>query len=258
MKSKLHHIKIQNFKAFRDFLLNLEGRHLLVYGPNGSGKSSLYWALYTFLQSARKPEHAIAKYFDPSNPQNLLNIYEDTEAKPGEIALTLRDKATRNDTTYHISRDDHGTYNQPPILKGDLASDFITYRFFFGFSHFRNSENFDLWSLFEKEILPFCVSTGDKVPLESWEVIKSGNPNPRRLSGAAAKNAYLSFKRKTDDFAGLLSGIVDSISTEAQRFYDDHFSADDLATVKLKLGVTTPPAATGVEPEQFQIHPSSH
>ena len=254
MKSRLHHIKIQNFKAFRDFSLNLEGRHLLVYGPNGSGKSSLYWALYTFLQSARKqPEHAIAKYFDANNTQNLLNIYEDAEAKPGEIALTLRDTATRNDTTYHVSRDDHGTYNQPPILKGDLASDFITYRFFFGFSHFRNSESFDLWPLFEKEILPFCISTGDKVPLESWEAVKSGKPNPRRLSGAAATNAYSLFKRKTDDFAKILLSIVDSISTEAQRFYDKHFSEDDLAKVTLKLGVTTLLAATGSNRKNFRF-----
>jgi len=253
MKSQLHHIKIPNFKAFRDFSLNLEGRHLLVYGPNGSGKSSLYWALYTFLQSARKPQHAVAKYFDSSNSENLLNVYEDAEAKPGEIALTLRDTATRNDTTYHISRDDHGTYNQPPILKSDLASDFITYRFFFDFSHFRNSEQLDLWPLFEKEILPLCISIDDKVPLEIWETIKSGSPNPRKLSGAAARNAYSSFKQKTKDFAGLLPSIVDSISTEAQQFYNDHFSADDPATVKLKLGVTTLPAATGSNQNNFRF-----
>lgn len=49
MKSRLHRIEINNFKAFRQFTLDLEGCHLLVYGPNGSGKSSLYWALYTFL-----------------------------------------------------------------------------------------------------------------------------------------------------------------------------------------------------------------
>ena len=31
MKSRLHRIEIQNFKAFREFSLNLEGRHLFVY-----------------------------------------------------------------------------------------------------------------------------------------------------------------------------------------------------------------------------------
>ena len=76
MTSRLHRIEIQNFKAFRSFTLDLEGRHLLVYGPNGSGKSSLYWALYTFLQSAHKRTPEVAKYFDSAKGENLLNIHE--------------------------------------------------------------------------------------------------------------------------------------------------------------------------------------
>ena len=255
MKARLHHIAITNFKAFREFSLNLEGRHLLVYGANGAGKSSLYWALYTFLQSARKPRNGIAKYFDPANPQSLLNLHEQKEAtpKPGEITLTLRDTATRNDTTYRISQVDHGTFNQPAILKGDLASDFITYRFFFGFSHFRNSEKFDLWPLFEKEILPFCVSTGGQSPYDMWQRIKSGNPNPSNQVGIAGATAYSSFKGNTERFANVLPGIVDSISREAQKFYDKHFSADDPAKVTLKLAVTTPPSATGSNQNEFKF-----
>lgn len=255
MKSRLHHIAIRNFKAFREFQLKLEGRHLLVYGANGAGKSSLYWALYTFLQSARKPKNGIAKYFDPANQQNLLNLHEQKEATPksGEIALTLRDTATRNDATYRISQADHGTFNQPAILKGDLASDFITYRFFFGFSHFRNSEKFDLWPLFEKEILPFCVSTGGQIPYDIWQRIKSGNPNPYNQPGVAGTNAYDSFKNNMQQFANILPGIVDSISSEAQKFYDTHFAADDPATVTLKLAVTTQPSATGSNQQDFKF-----
>ena len=89
MKSRLHSLEIRNFKAFRKpFTLNLEGRHLLVYGSNGSGKSSLYWALYTFLQSARKPTSGVAKYFDSAHTERLLNVHEQDEPnpKPGEIA----------------------------------------------------------------------------------------------------------------------------------------------------------------------------
>lgn len=257
MKVRLHHIAITNFKAFRKFSLNLEGRHLLVYGANGAGKSSFYWALYTFLQSARKPRNGIAKYFDPGNPQNLLNLHEQKEAtlKPGEITLTLRDTATRNDTTYRISQVDHGTFDQPAILKGDLASDFITYRFFFGFSHFRNPEKFDLWPLFEKEILPFCVSTGGQSPLDMWHRIKSGNPNPSSQYGIAGTNAYSSFKSNTQQFANVLLGIVDSISREAQNFYDTHFSAGDPAKVDLRLAATTQPSATGTNQHNFTFTP---
>lgn len=256
MKARLHHIAITNFKAFRQFELALEGRHLLVYGANGAGKSSLYWALYTFLQSARKrPAHCIAKYFDPTDPQNLLNIHEQAEAapKPGEVALTLRDTATRNDSIYRISQADHGTFNQPAILKGELASDFITYRFFFGFSHFRNSEKFNLWPLFEREILPFCVSTGGQSPHDMWQKIKSGDPNPTASRGLGGAYSYDDFKRNTDSFAAILPGIVDSISVEAQRFYDAHFSSGDSAKVTLKLGVTTNVSATGSSQSDFRF-----
>ncbi len=255
MKSRLYRLEIRNFKAFREFALDLEGRHLLVYGPNGSGKSSLYWALYTFLQSARKPTPGVAKYFDPNDPQNLLNIHEQGGAspKPGEIALTLRDTVTKIDTTYRISQITHGTHQQPVILKGDLASDFITYRFFFGFSHFRNSEEFDLWPLFENEILPFCVSTGGKVPWDCWNAIKTGNPNPHNNTGYAGTNAYSAFERNTGTFAGMLPGIVDAISDEAQRFYDLYFAAGDPAKVTLKLGVTTPPSCSGNNSQNFQF-----
>ncbi|MER8822605.1 AAA family ATPase [Mesorhizobium sp. M0991] len=255
MKSQLHRIEIRNFKAFREFALDLEGRHLLVYGSNGSGKSSLYWALYTFLQSAKKPTPSVSKYFDAADAQNLLNIHEQDEATPmpGEIALSLRDVATKNVTTYRISQTVHGTHKQPDILKGDLASDFITYRFFFGFSHFRNSENFNIWPLFEKEILPFCVSTGGQVPLDMWMRIHGGNPNPSGARGLGGRTSYEAFRKKTEAFAAVLPGIVDAISTEAQRFYDKHFAADDPAEVKLKLGVTTLPSFKGTNQNNRQF-----
>ena len=255
MKSRLYHISITNFKAFREFQFSLEGRHLLAYGANGSGKSSLYWALYTFLQSASKPKDGVEKYFNPNASENLLNIHEQKEQqpRPGEIALTLRDMATRNDTTYRISQTDHGTFKQPVIFKGDLASDFITYRFFFGFSHFRNSENFDLWPLFEKEILPFCVSTGGKPPLDMWKRIQSGDPNPLNQPGTAGSGAYNSFRAGTQRFANVLPSIVDSISREAQKFYDTHFSAGDPSKVDLKLAVKAQPSAIGSNRDNFKF-----
>ena len=73
----IERIIIQNFKAFRQKkTFHLKGKHLLVYGNNGSGKSSLYFALYTILQSVTKPLSKIQNYFDRFNDENLLNIYE--------------------------------------------------------------------------------------------------------------------------------------------------------------------------------------
>lgn len=258
MKTRLQRIKIKNFKAFREFKLDLEGRHLLVYGANGSGKSSLYWALYTFLQSARKLTPEVAKYFDSSHPERLLNIYEvDPVANPGEIALTLRDTETGIDTAYRIALAAHETRKQPVILKGDLASDFVTYRFFFGFSDFRNSEKMNLWPLFEQEILPFCVSTsgGSRTPLDQWNVIRFGDPNPTRSRGPGGNQAYAAFRRQTDAFAAVLPGIVDTISVKAQEFYEEHFAADDAAKVTLKLGVTTPPSFAGTNQGNSRFTP---
>lgn len=241
MKSRVQKIEIQNFKAFRQFSLNLEGRHLLLYGPNGAGKSSLYWALHTFLQSARKPTAEVEKYFTLSGGESLLNIHEQKEVSPraGEIALTFRDATTNADSILKITKDDHGTKKIPLIEKGDLASDFITYRFFFGFSDFRNSQTFNLWPLFEKEILPFCVSstTLPETPLDWWNKIKSGDGNPSKMKGTAASKSYARLEHNTESFATLLVEIVKLISDKAQEFYDQHFAVDDPARVTLKLMV---------------------
>lgn len=258
MNSRLQKIEITNFKAFRKFDLNLEGRHLLVYGANGAGKSSLYWALYTFLQSARKRTDAVKKYFDPAHAQNLLNIYEQREPapRPGEIRLTFRDVASGNDHAFPISRSLHGTDDEPLIIKADLASDFITYRFFFGFSHFRNSERFNIWPLFEKEILPFCVTTGSgrQTPLDMWNRIRREDPNPTASRGTGGSDAYASFHQATARFSQCLDGIVKSISNEAQNFYDEHFSAGDASKVDLKLGLVTPPSSSGGDLSSFSFN----
>ena len=250
MNSVLQRIEIRNFKAFRDFALDLNGRHLLVYGANGSGKSSLYWALYTFLQSGKK--QSVEKYFDPSHDQRLLNIHEDPAQTPGEIAVTFRDPTTTTDTVYRISKDLHGTKQIPLITKGELASDFVTYRFFFGFSHFRNSQTFNLWPLFEEEILPFCRSTSSNSPESAWLSIKSGNPNPWGERGTAGTGNYENFRQRTDAFAQMLDPIVDSISQRAQQFYDEHF-AESAPKLELELKVTQPASFSGTNQQNCEF-----
>ena len=256
MSSRLHKIEVTNFKAFRHFTLEPEGRHLLIYGGNGSGKSSLFWALYTFLQSARKPKGGVAKYFDPTptNQENLLNIHEQSDLTPrdGSIAITFRDMMTKTETRYEISKANHGTFNNSFVLKGDLASDFVTYRFFFGFSDFRHSTPSNIWRLFENEILPFCVSTGGEIPIDCWNAIRNGNPNPLKIGGSSAVDCYKSFHERTTNFKNMLAGIVDSISNQAQIFYDKHFAHDDPAKVSLQL-ISNGPTSSGGNQEDFQF-----
>ena len=241
MNSSLQKIEIRNFKAFREFTLDFSSPNLLVYGSNGSGKSSLYWALYTFLQSACKPKDSISKYFAPNEEENLLNIHEQKESAPkdGEIVLTLHD-ATKGNIIYSISNNVHGTHNESVILKGDLASDFITYRFFFGFSHFRNSENFNIWPLFEKEILPFCVTRGGRPREleERWKSLLKASPNSNRYRGKAGAKAFRVFNAKLKDYSESLKLVVNDIRDAAQIFYDTYFAEDDSAKISLKLCIT--------------------
>ena len=61
---RIKEIQINNFKAFqKEQSFKINGKNVLVYGNNGSGKSSLFWALYTFLQSSIKTDAEVQKYF---------------------------------------------------------------------------------------------------------------------------------------------------------------------------------------------------
>ncbi|NBO66541.1 MAG: hypothetical protein EBU88_17140, partial [Acidobacteria bacterium] len=205
------------------------------------------------LQSAwKEPKGYIAKYFDPGGPENLLNTHEQSAAspRPGEIAVTIKNGDSHQEIRYPISKDDHSTHRDSVVRKGDLASDFITYRFFFGFSHFRNSEKFNLWELFEQEILPFTTSTTTQphTPLDWWRRIRTGEANPSRSRGLGGTYAYDEFEKNTHDFASVLTALVDAISDEAQKFYDKHFAGGDPSKVTFKLSV---PKKQGTEIPAF-------
>ena len=52
---RIKRILLNNFKFFSgESVIDFDGKNMLLYGDNGSGKSSIYWALYTFLQSVFK------------------------------------------------------------------------------------------------------------------------------------------------------------------------------------------------------------
>ena len=81
---KIKEIRIQNFKAFqKEQVFPVNGKHVLVYGNNGSGKSSLFWAMYTLLQSSIKEDNSVKKYFkkyvasDKGTHQTLKNVFMD-------------------------------------------------------------------------------------------------------------------------------------------------------------------------------------
>ena len=90
---KINKLTHKNFKFFYDeFPLKFERKNVLIYGENGSGKSSIYWALYTFLQSVFKNDVSqIKKYFDQKHDQNLVNRFAPDNCDSGIIVEFVDD-----------------------------------------------------------------------------------------------------------------------------------------------------------------------
>lgn len=240
---KIQNIEVRAFKAFEHLDFKLDGRHLLAYGGNGAGKSSLYWTLYTFLQSATKNTADVIKYFDVDGQENLLNLYSTDEARAqASIVVTLKDNEQHFDHVYTLAKELHDTKGVANIQKANLASDFITYRVLSSFYQFRNSQAIDLWSVFEQEILPFSQGASTKDIAALWKKIQ--NPDPFFLSRALGESAwrrkqrYEEFDRNVVRFNTALDEVLTRISTEAQKFYDKHF-AEPGQLVELKVGLTT-------------------
>jgi energy-coupling factor transporter ATP-binding protein EcfA2 len=164
---KIKSITLRNFKYFygketiretQHNKIELDKQNLLLYGENGSGKSSIYWALYTFLQSAIKdPRSEIEKYFDPTDNQNLRNRFAHPDDESGIIVEFIDDSGI---TTKNIKRDRDrtfsiNTYRDTFTEKVLIGSDFINYKFLSKIYDFRNSDPIDLFEMFERDILMF-------------------------------------------------------------------------------------------------------
>ena len=242
---RIQRIEARAFKAFKHLDFRLDGRNLLVYGANGSGKSSLYWTLYTFLQSARKEPADVAKYFDKDRPEHLLNLnVTDAERALAAITVTFQNEDASNCPAFTLSLTQHGTQNNPEIRKGCLASDFVTYRILFNFYHFRNSQPIDLWPVFESEILPACRTTSVADMSGLWSYLKGADPygKVKQLGerGSAVTKRYDEFDELLKKFKTALSEVLATITLEAQKFYDLHFKHTDVSPIQFGVVLRNP------------------
>ena len=99
MAKTVEKIVLKNFKAFRqEQVIDFKNKNVLIYGNNGAGKSSVFWAIYTFLQSSIKSRADVEKYFkvfnvnDVATHQSLRNVFEDA-GESAYIELFVRDGA---------------------------------------------------------------------------------------------------------------------------------------------------------------------
>jgi AAA15 family ATPase/GTPase len=240
---KIKEIKIQNFKAFqREEVFPVNGKHVLVYGNNGSGKSSLFWALYTLLQSSIKDDEGVKKYFknyvasDKGTHQTLKNVFmkEDEESF---IKLTAIDTETQLEEIYTISHDVINTNNDADILirELNLASDFINYKLLHNFYRASHKQEVNLWPVFERDIFPF-LTYGTQNWLE--DIIKTPTLDvPRTPKGAvASRNRKQRYVEEIDALNDKIQNLLNEISGHANKFLKDHFfEGKDVVKISLSF-----------------------
>jgi len=214
---KIYKLVIKNFKAFQEEeVFEFKGKNVLVYGSNGSGKSSLFWALYTFLQSSVKPSDAeIQKYFDYENPQSLLNIFvnENEEAK---IEMTYIDEATQETHTNIISKSTINTRDNQVIQELNLASDFINYKLLHNFYNASHKQEVNLWAVFERDIFPFY--TDGTTPI--LEKIQS---KTQPIDGRKTQPRKRSKQEDLDAINLEIETLLSEITKTANDFLKKHF-----------------------------------
>lgn len=184
---KLHELHISDFKFFQDVesdnpLLRINGNHLLIYGENGSGKSTIYWALYTLLESSlKKSDDDIRKYFKKTGDESLVNIFS-SGRNDTHIKAVLKDGA--NTKTYRVSRKsrDLSIRGNADVQESNMASDFINYRVLFQLHNLKHSKNNDLWLWFAEEVLPY-VKIGNDPCLNLYEKLKAGPEKVKNING---------------------------------------------------------------------------
>jgi len=240
---KIKEIKIQNFKAFQEeqtFPVN--GKHVLVYGNNGSGKSSLFWALYTLLQSSIKDDDAVKKYFknyeasDKGTHQTLKNVFMD-EDEESFIKLTAIDNETQHEESFTISHNVINTNNDANTLIQELniASDFINYKLLHNFYRASHKQEVNLWPVFERDIFPFLTDG-----THNWldDIIKSPTIDiPRTPRGyAVSSGRRTNYEEQLRLLNERIQTLLGEISGHANTFLKDHFfEGKDVVRVSLQF-----------------------
>lgn len=210
-------IIIKGFKAFpEEFVLNVDGKHLLMYGENGSGKSSIYFALHCLFQSQLKPDKGI-KYFTPANPQNIVNKNKYATADQSCVEVRFKDHP-------HYYKISDAGYQTDALPQNDLVQVmnervfFVNHKFVFNFSNSRNSEEINLFPVFYKDILPFTKNRAKLTYLDRmyYEIQNFSNlPNSaskkRTILGMISK-----FNSELDDFLG-------NVNLKTSEFYINFF-----------------------------------
>jgi len=242
---KIQSITLRNFKFFygneteqKQNKIELNQNNLLLYGENGSGKSSIYWALYTFLQSCKKSDADIKKYFDTTHNENLRNRFaKDTD--DSAIILEIVDENGARTKEISNKKLETNKTTDTTVDKIIAGSDFINYKFLSKLYDFRNSQEIDLFDWLEREVLMFVEfgsytdNQGDlstsNLASDWWDFIcgapKTFTPNKKNTNTAKRNSPeYLRLVNTTlPKFIELLKAFLTKITIKTNQILKDDF-----------------------------------
>lgn len=220
----INKLNLKNFKFFLgEEVINFDKKNLLLYGENGAGKSSIYWGLYTFLQSVFKSSpDDITKYFDRARPENLVNIFADLADTSHIIVEFIAEDGTL--TTKEISLALQNTATDNLVREATYSSDFINYRLLSRMYDFSNSKQIDLFQIFDTEVLPYIsfgaeFIAGNSNAKDWWDFIRIG-PHPRPNMGS---QQYRDFQHLVGVFNTQLNNYLQDITQGANEHLQNNF-----------------------------------
>lgn len=237
---KINSIKFKNFKAFYgEETLQLDGKNLLVYGENGSGKSSIFWGLYTFLQSSTKPLSEITKYFVNANqhPDSIKNVFA---APASDSYIEIETVADGGVTTKHKIDDATANTNLPidtTIAIANASSDFINYKLLYNFYNVTHKHDLNLWQVFMRDIFPYFRNNEfQKYYKGRIDDILSGVP----MSSGGTKISRIGGRPQVE-YVNIITALnndidlfINEVEQNANQFLKEHF-CDNKDVLRLHL-----------------------
>ena len=223
---RISKIIIENFKFFYgQVTFDLERKNLLLFGENGSGKSSLYWSLFTFLQSVFKAnDDDIKKYFDPTDELNLINRFHLGQESSIKVEFEEDDATT---ITKQISFNTINTKSGNLVLETTRTSDFINYKLLSSIYNYSHSDSIDLFPIFRNDLLVFITFPGNRNAHDLWQIISAGlNPRPRMHD-----QPYRDYQQRISEFNRDLQTYLNGIIETANEYLEQKFKEK----LKLKL-----------------------
>ncbi|MFN3909259.1 MAG: AAA family ATPase [Flavobacterium sp.] len=230
---KISKITLNNFKFFYGQVeIPVDRKNIIIYGENGSGKSSIYWSLYTFLQSVFKDNAEIRKYFDPKHPENLINRFSLEPSNSGIIIELTEDDNSNETKEISINRVTSKTKladGRELIKELTLGSDFINHHTLSRIYAYYHKEEINLFNIFEHELLAFITfkkaltKQGETATNQNaevwWEYVRDFIP---KINDKAVIEEYL--KDFNESFATYLNDITELTNSYITSRFKENFN----------------------------------